>query len=1125
MADERGSADQGPGSPTHSDHPDDAQSIARHREATSSSPSYSASAFLEGGGTVGAMMREHDWSQSPLGPPDRWPQSLRTVVSLLLNSKFPMFVAWGKDLGFLYNDAYAEILAAKHPRALGARFYDIWSEIWPDIWPLIEGAMAGEASYRENLPLTMNRRGFEEETWFTFSYSPVRDESGGVGGMFCAVEETTAQVLGERHRRAETDRLREMFEQAPSYIAVVRGPDHVFELANAAFHAMVGRQRLVGLSYREALPEIDRQGFTARLDLVRATGKPFVGRSMTAMIERATGPVERVIDFIFQPIRAADGTVSGIFIEGNDITERARADAEVRRFAKELKDSEARYRALFNSLDEGFCALEAVENTYGDVVDFRYVEANPALVGGSGINDVLGKTIGQVLEEEAPGWIEIFRNVLVSGDSIRFERQLKTTDRLLELFAFRVEPASLRQVAVLFQDISERRQIEAKLRASEAQFRNLADAMPQLVWTADADGRVDYYNARQHRYDGIVPRPDGSFDWVGLLHPDDQAHTAEAWSISARTGDPFSCEHRLALRGSGWTWHVSRAECVRDGSGAISRWYGTATDISELKTAQQAVQAANATLEKRIEEALAERRLLADLVEGTDAFVQVADLSYRWLAINKAAANEFERIFGIRPKIGDSMLDILADRPQHQEAVRAVWSRALAGEEFTEVQEFGDPSRDRRSYEMKYNILRDRDGRRIGAYQFSYDVTERLKAEARLSEAEEQLRQSQKMEAIGQLTGGVAHDFNNLLMPIVGALDLLRRRSSGDERTNRLTIGALQAAERARLLVQRLLAFSRRQHLEPRPVDINTLIENMADLLTRSLGPRISLAFELADELPAAHVDPNQLELALLNLAVNGRDAMAGDGRLTISTELTHPPAGSPLVPGSYIRLAITDNGTGMDEETLRRATEPFFTTKGVGRGTGLGLSSVHGLAEQSGGEFRLESKPGHGTTALLWLPVSQQTSIASSIGTEPSIVISKANGTPLLLVDDEALVRAGTADMLKDEGYEVTDVSSGFEALRLLREGLEVKLLVTDFAMPGMTGVELAREALGIQPDLQVLLITGYADVSDPEAEGLMRLAKPYKQSDLAAALAQLLSRKNVVTLLRDAGGIAPKS
>jgi PAS domain-containing protein len=270
-------------------------------------------AFLKGGGAVGAMMRNHDWSGSPLGEPDLWPQPLRTVVSLLLNSKFPIFVAWGKDLGFLYNDAYAEILADKHPRSLGARFHDIWAEIWPDIWPLIEAAMAGEASYRENLPLTMNRKGFEEETWFTFSYSPVRDETGGVGGMFCAVEETTAQVLGERHRRAETERLREMFEQAPSYIAVVRGPDHVFELANAEFHAMVGRQHLIGLPYGEALPEIDRQGFTARLNEVRVTGRPFVGRSMTAIINRASGPVERVIDFIFQPIRAPDGTVSGVF--------------------------------------------------------------------------------------------------------------------------------------------------------------------------------------------------------------------------------------------------------------------------------------------------------------------------------------------------------------------------------------------------------------------------------------------------------------------------------------------------------------------------------------------------------------------------------------------------------------------------------------------------------------------------------------------------------------------------------------------------------------------------------------------------------------------------------------------
>jgi signal transduction histidine kinase/CheY-like chemotaxis protein len=686
--------------------------------------------FLDGGGEVGALMRVHDWSSSPLGPPEAWSQSLRSVVGLLLHSKFPMFVAWGEELGFLYNDAYAEILGTKHPRSLGAKFHDIWAEIWPDISPLIDAAMGGRATWREDLPLTMNRKGVDEQTWFTFSYSPVRDESGAVAGMFCAVSETTRKIVAERA----------------------------------------------------------------------------------------------------------------------------------------LRDSEGHLRAL------------------------------------------------------------------------------------------------------------------------------------------------------------------------------------------------------------------------------------------------------NETLEQRVAAALAERKIFADIVEGTDAFVQVADMDYRCLAINRAAADEFERIYGAKPRVGDSMLELLAHLPEHRAAVKSVWSRALAGEQFTDISEFGDPGRDRRAYEMKFNTLRDQQGRPIGAYQFVYDVTERLADQARLAAAEEHLRQSRKLETIGQLTGGVAHDFNNLLTPIVGALDLLRRRTDVGERAHRLAEGALRAAERAGTLVQRMLAFSRRQHLQPRAVDVRLLVESMADLVSRSLGPRIEAVLEIEGELPPARVDPNQLELALLNLAVNARDAMAGEGRLTIAAHTREAEAGQTLKPGFYVCLAVSDTGSGMDEETLRRATEPFFTTKALGEGTGLGLSAVQGLAEQSDGAFILESHPGRGTTATLWLPLSANPSAEMWTDAEAEPTAIRANGTPVLLVDDDDLVRAGAADMLEEAGYRVSVANSGYQALELLRVGLEIEVLVTDYAMPGMTGAELAREARALRPGLPVLLITGYASVTDREAGDLPRLAKPFRQAHLSVAVDELLRTRRPV-------------
>jgi signal transduction histidine kinase/CheY-like chemotaxis protein len=288
--------------------------------------------FLDGGGEAGALMRGLDWSGSPLGDPLHWPRALRAVVALILNSKFPMFVAWGPDAGFVYNDSYAESLGDKHPGAMGQRFADIWTEIWHDVGPLAERALRGEATYMENLPLRMRRRGYDEETWFTFSYSPVRDDDGAIAGVYCACVETTAQVLAERYRNEENQRLVELFEQAPGFIAVLRGPAHVFELTNKSYRQLLGDRQLIGLTVREAAPEIEGQGFFELLDDVYRSGEPFVGRAQPMRLRRApNAPLEeRFIDFVYQPVRDAAGAVAGIFIEGSDVTLRTQVEHELR---------------------------------------------------------------------------------------------------------------------------------------------------------------------------------------------------------------------------------------------------------------------------------------------------------------------------------------------------------------------------------------------------------------------------------------------------------------------------------------------------------------------------------------------------------------------------------------------------------------------------------------------------------------------------------------------------------------------------------------------------------------------------------------------------------------------------
>jgi PAS domain S-box-containing protein len=375
-----------------------------------------------------------------------------------------------------------------------------------------------------------------------------------------------------------------------------------------------------------------------------------------------------------------------------------------------------------------------------------------------------------------------------------------------------------------------------------------------------------------------------------------------------------------------------------------------------------------------------------------------------------------------------------------------------------------------------------------------------------------QLHEAQKLETLGQLTGGVAHDFNNLLTPITGALDLLQRKVDLDSRSARLIGNALQSAERAKTLVQRLLGFARRQTLQTRAVDLGPLIEGMRDLVASSVGSTIEIRIRSEPDLPPALADPNQLELAILNLCVNARDAMPEGGVLTIVAEQAAigPRSEPKLTPGLYVRLSVIDTGTGMDQDTLARAVEPFFSTKETGRGTGLGLSMVHGLAGQLGGGFSLASASGEGTRADLYLPVTGEAVRARPHGRGAGLV-EAGPALAILLVDDEELVRAGTAEMLRDLGHTVTEASGGAQALGKLAAGLHVDAVVTDYKMPRIDGAELAGRIRETRPQMPVLLITGYTGIVEQVAD-LPQLAKPFVQADLAEALARLVGGDKII-------------
>ncbi|WP_375404620.1 PAS domain-containing protein [uncultured Sphingomonas sp.] len=645
---------------------------------------------------------------------------------------------------------------------------------------------------------------------------------------------------------------------------------------------------------------------------------------------------------------------------------------------------------------------------------------------------------------------------------------------------------------------------EAEFREREAKFHAITDSVDQMIWSTLPDGFHDFYNRRWYDFTGMPPGSTDGEAWNGMFHPEDQERAWARWRHSLATGDPYEIEYRLRHHSGEYRWVLGRAQAVRGPDGAITRWYGSCTDIGDQMAAREALARSREVLEAAVAARTAE---LAELYAKTPVALhsvgrdlKLMSVSDRWLT--------FMGYDDRAEVIGRPITDFIApdDLGKDFERYRAQVSGTGAFDD--RPYRFVKRSGELADVLVSARLARDADGRITRAMASVIDVTDRLRAEAERDEAEEALRQSQKLETIGQLTGGVSHDFNNLLTPIVGSLDLLRRRHGLDEKSQRLIGNALQAAERAATLTQRLLSFARRQTLQPQAVDAAALVEGILDLVARSLGPTIRVAVQVEGAPPPATVDPNQLELAILNLAVNARDAMPDGGTLSIEVAAHAATGDDGLTGGRYVRVAVVDTGVGMDAATLKRCVEPFYSTKGVGKGTGLGLSMAHGLAAQSGGVLKLDSEPGVGTRAELFLPAAE--GAAAATHAHPAIVPALRRAS-VLLVDDEELVRSGTADILIDLGHTVVEVASGAQALAALRGGVEVDLVVTDYLMPGMTGAALIRELRGSWPRMPVLLVTGFANTAADVPGDVPKLAKPFRQADLSARVNDLLERSAI--------------
>jgi PAS domain S-box-containing protein len=1406
---------------------------------------------------MGARMRAHDWSATPLGPAETWPQSLRTVVRILLTSRYQMWMAWGPDLTFFCNDAYLPTLGVKHERALGASAREVWKEIWADIGPRIEHVLdTGEATWDEGLLLVLERSGYPEETYHTFSYSPLANDDGDIVGMLCVVMEETDRIIGERRLLSLRELASEisgkntpadvlcaaqhqlgrnrndlpctliyLFDQdGRAKLAAVTGASSGDPIAPAlidptavdavwpAGEVLAGRASFVvndlaerfdriplggwSKSPRQAVvAPIARQGLDSPAGFLVAAANPYrpldisylgfivliAGQiasglaSATAYEEErrrseALAEIDRAKTIFFSnvshefrtPLTLMLGPLEDVLAKRGDNAlddhrslvqvahrngvrllklvntlldfsrieaDRMQADFEpvdLAAFTAELASGfrstmeraglrltvdcpplpEPIYvnrdmweKVILNLLSnafkftfEGEVAVECRPSADGRGVDvtvrdtgtgipadelphlferFRRVEgARGRTIEGSGIGLALVQELvkllgGAIRVDSQVGRGSAFTVILPFGaDHVAPERITRTTTPLATNLRAQ---AYIDEAAGWLSDNSGDNEPAPLPSASEevVDFATLPGAAGQTILLADDNADMRNYVQRLLRTAGFVvelavdgelalaaakrvrpnlilsdvmmPKLDG-YGLLNALRSDPELRDTPVLLLSARAGEeakieglsagaddylikPFSARELLArvranLDAAAFRRESLRAEnelrlqaemaqeriegilaSINDGFLALDegwrfiyvnasaerllgrsapellgrvfwdvypqdadtdvganyrkamdervnvafenyhelsgRWFDMRVfpsrdrglsvyfqDITDRRIAEEALLRLNETLEAQVAERTAalrskETRLRA-IFENSYTFQGYMAPDGTLLDANSTS------LAGIDAALYDVVTKPFWDTPWFagtpgmSEAVRDAAHAVAGGQTVRQEIQLNLPVGGWRWFDFQMRPVRDAAGALVGIASEAVEVTARRQAEAAL-------RQAQKMESIGHLTGGVAHDFNNLLTIIVGNLENLQRKLKSPPSDNgnleRLADNAMRGAQRAVFLTQRLLAFSRQQPLDPKPVDVNRLVTEMSDLLRRTIGEQISVEVVLSGGLWRASVDANQLEVAILNLAVNARDAMPSGGKLTIETSNAVLDEGYAagqveVAPGQYVALAITDSGIGMGPDTLARAFDPFFTTKDAGHGTGLGLSQVYGFVKQSGGNVRIYSELGQGTTVRIYLP--RMYAEERLVVEEPVVRIPRGDSSEtILVVEDDDDVRAHTTSTLRELGYRILEAPNGKIALEMLAQRPEINLIFTDVGLPGgMNGRQLAEAARLQRRDVKILYTTGYARnaiVHDGRLDpGVQLITKPFTYSALAARLRDVLDAQS---------------
>jgi PAS domain S-box-containing protein len=1056
-------------------------------------------AFLDGGGQLGGLIADFDWSQTSLGPIVDWPVSLRSAVSILVRSPVPMVMLWGVDGVMIYNDAYSIFAGGRHPELLGQK---VLSGGWPEVAEfnanvLKVGLAGGTLAYRDQ-ELTLHRSGRPEQVFMDLDYSPVPDDEGRPAGVIAIVIETTERVAAERRRAAAEEATRVEAERV--LLALNAGAIIGTWVWDVPCDRFTADERFAASFDLDS--ELCRTGLP--IEQVTASIHPEDQARVNATIAEALARGGRYRC----EYRVRHRDHGFVWIEANGHVE-VGADGKALRFPGVLLDislrksaedarlaSEARLRLVIEGAKD-----HAILTTDPEGVVTSWSAGAEAIFGWAS-DEIIGRP-GAVIftpEDRAAG-VDVLE--LETAAAIGFandERWHLRKDGRRVFMNGSVHPLPADEdgrplgFLKIARDETERRRTDEDLRRLNADLERQVierstergttwQISPFMLSVVDlADGRFIRVNPAWTKVLGYAAEEIIGRRYLEFLHPDDVERTMSGYAEVERGHPILDFENRYRAKGGDYRW-LKWVAVPEDG-----KLYSTVRDVTAEKAA------------------VAERDQLWTLA---DDMLARADYTGMMSAVNPA----WTRVLGFSE-------NELLTRPysdfMHSEDVAVTLAALRAMSETQQATRFENriltSSGDWKP--IGWTVVPEADG--LNFIAVGRDLTEDKARERQLLDTQEALRQSQKMEAVGQLTGGIAHDFNNLLAGITGSLELVQKRIAEQGLTGfDRHLGIAQgSAQRAASLTQRLLAFSRRQTLDPKPLDVNRLIQGVEDLVRRSVGPSIEVEIVGAVGLWVTRIDGSQLENALLNLAINARDAMPDGGRITIETANkwldAHAAKERDLPPGQYISVCVTDTGTGMTPEVIQRAFDPFYTTKPLGHGTGLGLSMIHGFVRQSGGQVRIYSEVGQGTTVCLYMPRFAGEAESDQAG-DAEAALEQGQGETVLVIDDEEPIRMLIGDVLGEAGYRVLEAADGPAGLKILQSDVRVDLLITDVGLPGgFNGRQVADAARQTRPELKILFITGYAEnavVGNGHLDvGMQVITKPFAMTALALRVREII-------------------